>query len=285
MPSAKRQVAAVLVTEHRLSVVRACRVAQLSRAAYYRPPHGQHERDRPVMAALQQLVATEGARWGCDKLTDRLRRLGQPWNPKRIRRVYRALGLTHRRRTKRRVPTRPPQPLDAPAVLNRTWAIDFMHDRLDDGRPFRTFNVLDEGNREVLAVEVGTSLPSRRVTAILDQLVTLHGRPTALRLDNGPEFIAQPLADWCAAQQIRLGHIAPGKPNQNAYIERFNRTYREEVLDAWLFASLTEARAITADWITTYNTTRPHDSLGGVPPLDFIPRPTSHPLSRNELST
>ena len=259
-------------------MVQACRLVQLSRAAYYRLPTRQRDRDRPVVAALHALVAAEGARWGCDKLTDRLRRLGRPWNPKRIRRVYRALGLAHRRRTKRRVPTRPRQPMDAPAVLNGTWALDFMHDRLDDGRPFRTLNILDEGNREVLAIEVGTSLPSRRVTAVLEQLVTLHGRPAGLRLDNGPELIAHELAEWCAAQQITLGHIQPGKPNQNAYIERFNRTYRQEVLDAWLFTSLEDARAITADWITIYNTQRPHDSLGGVPPLDFIPRPTSSPV-------
>jgi putative transposase len=210
-------------------------------------------------------------------LTQRLRRLGQPWNRKRIRRVYRALGLRHRRRTKRRVPTRPKQPMDAPAVLNHTWALDFMHDRLEDSRPFRTLNILDEGNREALAIEVSTSLPSRRVTAVLDQLVAVHGRPQALRLDNGPEFVAEPLATWCAAQDVRLQHIQPGKPNQNAYIERFNRTYRYEVLDAWLFGSLQEARDITAAWLTTYNTKRPHDSLGGMPPLDFIPRPTSAP--------
>jgi putative transposase len=274
-----------LVTAHHLSVVRACQVAQLSRAAYYRPPPPRLDRDAPVIAALHRLVAGAGARWGCDKLADRLRAVGHPWNPKRIRRVYRILGLTHRRRTKRRVPTRPKQPLDAPAELNRTWALDFMHDRLYDGRPFRTLNVLDEGNREALAIEVGTSLPSRRVTALLDQLVAVHGRPAALRLDNGPELIAQELVDWCAAQQVRLGHIQPGKPNQNAYMERFNRTNRTEVLDAWLFISLDEARATTDAWIRTYNTERPHDSLGGVPPLHFIPKPTSCPESGYQLST
>lgn len=193
------------MAEHHLSVVRACRVVGLSRAAYYRPAGRQAERDRPVIDAVQALLAAEGARWGCDLLTDRLPRQGRPWNPKRIRRIYRALGLVRRRRIKRRVPTRPRQPMDAPAVLNQTLALDFMHDRLEDGRPFRTLNVLDEGNREVLAIEVETSLPSRRVTEVLDQLVALHGRPQALRLDYGPELIAQPLADWCEAQGITLG--------------------------------------------------------------------------------
>ena len=152
------------------------------------------------------------------------------------------------------------------------------HDRLEDRRPFRTLNILDEGNRDALAIDVSTSLPSRRVTAVLDQLVALQGRPRALRRDHGPECMAEPLATWCTAQGIALKHIQPGKPNQNASIERFNRTYRYEVLDAWLFASLQEAHAVTADWLTTDNTTRPHDRLGGMPPLDFIPRPTSAPF-------
>lgn len=185
-PSARRPVATLLVDEHRLAVVRACGAVRLARAAWYRRPLDQVARDGPVIAALQLLLAAEGARWGCDKVTDRLRALGHPWNPKRIRRVYRTLGLTHRRRTKRRVPTRTPEPLDAPPVLTRTWAVDFMHDRWYDGRPFRTFNVLDEGNREVLAIELGTSLPSRRVTAVLDQLVAPHGPPGRCGSTTGP---------------------------------------------------------------------------------------------------
>ena len=128
-------------------------------------------------------------------------------------------------------------------------------------------------------VSVGQrSPPGARATAGLDQLVALHGRPRARRRDNGPEFIAEPLATWCAAQGIALTHIQLGQPNQNAYIERFNRTYRYAVLDAWLFTSLQEARAVTADWLTTYNTKRPHDRLGGMPPLDLIPRPISAPF-------
>lgn len=135
------------------------------------------------------------------------------------------------RRTKRRVPARPRQPLEAPAVLNHTWALDFMHDRLYDGRPFRTLNVLDEGNREALAIEMATSLPSWRVVAVLDELLAVHGPPSALRLDNGPEFVAEAVSCWAATQGIALCFIQPGKPDQNAFIERCNRTYRAEVLD------------------------------------------------------
>lgn len=272
-----------LVATHGLSIVRACRIAGLARAAYYAPPPDRLDQDAPVIAALTAVAAAQ-PRWGFWKCYDRLRLDGQPWNWKRVLRVYRALRLHLPRRTRRRLPTRTLAPMDAPAALNRTWALDFMHDMLYDGRRFRTLNVLDEGNREALAIEVATSLPGPRVTAVLDQLVAIHGAPRALRCDNGPELVSRVLTEWCARHGVVLQHIQPGKPNQNAYIERFNRTYRREILDAYVFGSLAEVRAETEQWLVTYNTQRPHDSLGGVPPLTFLPRPTTPPPSSFALS-
>jgi putative transposase len=283
-PSAKRQAIAILVDEHRVSVRRACQVVRLARAAYYRPPRAAVARDAAVIEALTSLVARK-PRWGFWKCFDRFHNQGYLWNHKRVYRVYCALRLNLARRTKKRVPTRVRQPLGAPAFVNQTWAIDFMHDRLYDSRPFRTFNVLDEGNREALAIEVATSLPSWRVLAVLDELIAVHGAPAALRLDNGPEFIAEAVAVWAAAQGIALRFIQPGKPDQNAYIERFNRTYREEVLDAHVFDSIGEVQAETALWRQSYNTERPHDSLGGRPPLIFLPRSTSISESTSQVST
>ncbi len=283
-PSAKRQAIALLVAEHWLPVRRACQAVRLTRAAWYRPPPAPLVRDAAVIEALTEVVA-QNPRWGFWKCVGRLRLLGHPWNAKRVYRVYCALRLNLPRRTKRRPPQRERQPLEAPAVLNHTWALDFMHDRLYDGRPFRTLNVLDEGNREGLAIEIATSLPSWRVVAVLEELVAIHGTPTALRLDNGPEFVAEGVAQWAVTQGVVLRFIQPGKPDQNAYIERFNRTYRGEVLDAHLFASLDEVRAVTADWLRRYNTERTHDSLGRVPPLLFLPRPTSTVESMNQVST
>jgi putative transposase len=283
-PSAKRQAIALLVSEHRLSVVRACQVARLARAAWYRPPQDRLARDGPVIDALNAQVE-QNPRWGFWKLFDRLHNLGQPWNPKRVHRVYCALRLNRARRTKRRIPRRPKVPLLAPPTLNQTWALDFMRDALYDSRVFRTLNVLDQGNRECLAIEVGFSLPSRRVIALLDELVALHGAPVTLRMDNGPEFLALRLSDWGEQRGISLDFIQPGKPAQNAFIERFNQTYRTEVLDANVFRSLAEARAITRDWLRRYNTERPHDSLGRVPPLTFLPRETSAPEYHLQVST
>ena len=264
-------------------MVRACRIAGLTRAAYYAPPQDRLVRDGPVIEALTAVAAAHPS-WGFWKCFGRLRLLGRAWNAKRVYRVYHALRLNRPRRTKRRVPKRVLQPLLAPAALNATWALDFMSDTLYDGRRFRTLNVLDEGNREALAVEVATSIPGRHVVAVLDQLVAIHGAPRALRCDNGPELISAALEDWAERRSVVLRHIQPGKPNQNAYIERFNRTYRREVLDACLFASLADVRHETEAWLTTYNTERPHDSLGEVPPLTFLPRPTTPDQSSFKLS-
>jgi len=273
-PSAKRQAIAQMVSQHRLSVVRACQVVRLARAAWYRPPRPMLERDREVVEGLTAVVA-ENSRWGFWKCYDRLHNQGHLWNHKRVHRVYCSLRLNRARRTKRRVPRRPRVPLSAPPSLNRTWALDFMHDALYDGRAFRVLNVLDHGNREALAIDAGFSLPSRRVLELLEELIALHGAPEALRMDNGPEFIATALVEWAERRGIQLDFIQPGRPAQNAFIERFNQTYRTEVLDANAFGAIHEVRAISDDWRRRYNTERPHESLGSVPPLSFIPRPTS----------
>jgi putative transposase len=274
----------VLVQEHQLPIVRACRVVRLSRAAFYRPPVSRARADAAVIAALTALVAEHG-RWGFWKCFDTLRLHGHPWNHKRVHRVYCALRLNLPRRTKRRVPGRLRQPLGAPARLNDTWALDFMADALYDRRRFRILTIIDEGNREALAVDVSTSIPARRVIRVLDELIALHGRPAAIRVYNGPELIAQVFVDWCADRGIAVRYIQPGKPDQNAYIERFNRTYRTEILDAYLFESLAEVRALTDRWLRTYNHERPHDSLGRVPPLMFLPRRSSPGQSTYQLST
>jgi putative transposase len=277
-------VAEALVKDHRLPVRRACQIVKLSRAAFYRTPQGPMERDREVVEALLRVVE-DHPRWGFWKCYDRLRLLGHRWNHKRVYRVYCELKLNVPRRAKRKVPQRLRQPLAAPAVLNGTWALDFMHDALYGGRRFRTLNVLDEGNRQGLAIDVGTSIPSARVVRLMEQLIEVYGRPAAVRVDNGPELTAQAFVDWCEQQAIELRYIQPGKPDQNAYIERFNRSYREEVLSAYVFESLEQVRALTDEWLQTYNEERPHDSLGRVPPLTFMPRPNRPVESGYRVST
>ena len=272
-----------LVQEHPIPIRQACRMVRLSRTAFYQPPVPANRRDAAVIAGLTDAV-TRYPRWGFWKLFDCLRLEGRTWNHKRVHRVYCALRLNLPRRTTRRVPRRIRQPLAAPPRLNQTWALDFMTETLYDSRRVRLLTMLDEGNREGLEIAMGPSLPSRRVTRELDTLVALHGCPSAVRVDNGPEFTAQAFVDWCAAHNVAIHYIQPGKPDQNAYIERFNRSYRTEVLNAQLFESIAELRAITDQWLEIYNRERPHDSLGRVPPLMFLPRPSSAVQSPLEWS-
>jgi putative transposase len=155
------------------------------------------------------------------------------------------------------------------ARANAEWSMGFVSDTLYHGRCFRTLNILDEGVREALDIIIDTSIPGGRVVRTLDQLLEWRGKPDAIRVDNGPEYISQAFVDWCDENNVALKYIQPGKPNQNAYINRFNRTYRNEVLNAYIFESLSQVREITRQWITQYNEERPHSSLGQIPPAMF----------------
>lgn len=254
-----------------MSVSRACAAVGLPRSCWYKEPQNRLSRDGEVIDALQDL-AVKHARWGFWKYRDRLRLDGRPWNHKRIYRVYRELGLNHRRRTKKRLGERPLQPLVVPAQPNVVWSLDFMHDTLYVGRRFRTLNVLDEGVREILDIEIDTSLTGERVVRVLERLKGWRGVPVAIRCDNGPELLSEAFRTWCEENGVEIRYIQPGKPNQNAYIERFNKTFRNEVLSAYLFEDLDQVREIAWAWMIEYNEERPHDALGGVPPAVFRDR-------------
>ena len=202
------------------------------------------------------------------------------------------MKLNIRRRAKKRLPARVKQPLMVPAGINVTWSMNFMTDALVSGRKFRTLNILDDFNREVLSIEIDFSLPALRVIRVLNDLIAWRGTPQSIRVDNGPEFISQVLTMWCEDHQIKLQFIQPGNPTQNAYIERFNRSFRRGVLDAYLFETLEQVREVAEEWIIDYNTERPHDSLGNRSPLDLwepfgeVPKTQREqpPLNRFELS-
>ena len=251
-----------------MSVRRACRAARLPQRSWYRPRDEGVAGDAAVIDALQTVVERH-SRWGFWKCFRRLRLDGHGWNHKRVWRVYCQLKLNLPRRTKKRLPRRERHPLEAPMQANILWSMDFMADALYGGRRFRTFNVLDEGVREALAIEIDTSLRTERVIRVLEQLKEWRGLPQAIRCDNGPEYTSQALVDWCEAHRVELRYIQPGKPNQNAYIERFNKSYRNEVLDAHLFEDLDQVREITDTWLQRYNDERPHESLGNLPPSVF----------------
>jgi len=180
------------------------------------------------------------------------------------------MKLNIRRRAKKRLPERIKQALMVPTAPNQVWSIDFMQDRLTDSRKFRLLNIIDDFNRESLAVEVDTSLPTLRVIRVLERLVSQRGKPANIRCDNGPEFISHKLKDWCNGKEITIQFIQPGKPMQNAYIERKNGSMRRELLNAYLFNSLAEVRYLSEEWRFDYNEERPHKSLGYKSPLKYV---------------
>ena len=227
--------------------------------------------DQDVQEALTTLT-TKHASIGYWQCCYRLWNKGHLWNHKKIYRVYTHMKLNIRRRAKKRLPERVKQALSVPDAPNQVWSIDFMSDTLVDGRRFRLFNVMDYFNRESLAIEVDTSLPSLRVIRVLEKLVKQRGTPPAnIRCDNGPEFISHKLEEWCSHEKrkITIQFIQPGKPTQNAYIERKNGSMRRELLNAYLFNSLAEVRYLSEEWRIDYNTERPHKSLGYLSPLTY----------------
>ena len=209
-------------------------------------------------------------KWGYKKLYDRFREEGYKVNHKRIYRIYTEMGLHLRRKSRKRLSLRPKEGLLQPLYPNLSWSMDFMHDTLSNGIRFRSFNVIDDFNREALNLTIDTSLPSKRIIRELDKLIAWRGAPEAIRMDNGPEFIAHEMELWAEDRGIDLKFIRKGKPNQNGYVERFNRTFREDVLDPYAFDSLEQARTYAYAWMWRYNNERPHSSLGWKSPIDFM---------------
>jgi putative transposase len=254
-------------TVFKISILKACKIFNMSRSVYYHEP--RKNEDSEIKSLLLQL-AQKHIRWGFDKMYAAIRHKGYGWNHKRIRRVYCELKLNLRKKPKKHFLRRYKKALVQPLKPNLCWSLDYMSDALVNGKKFRTFNIIDDFNREGLGILIGTSLPAIRVTNYLDFVASIRGYPNSVRVDNGPEFISQTFLDWAKRHEIAVMHIQPGKPDQNAFIERFNRTYREDVLDIYLFNAIDEAQSISDKWLNEYNYHRPHESLKNLSPIEFL---------------
>lgn len=239
---------------------------KISRRAYYYEPI---DRTDGALKEILKGLAHRYPRYGYWKLYHLLRHQGVVINHKKVYRCYKELNLAMRRKTKKRLLTEIKHPLELPRRLNETWSIDFMSDSLQTGRRFRTFNVLDDFNREGLGIEIDVSLPSVRIVRVLDRIAEQRGYPNYLRCDNGPELRSCALQQWAKQHRVEILYIQPGKPTQNAFIERFNGTYRREILNAYLFRNLDEVRSLTNQWLDEYNHIRPHAGIGNVPPAQY----------------
>lgn len=229
---------------------------------------GVREPQEALRARIREL-AEQRKRWGYRMIHTVLRREGWPVNRKRVQRLYREEGLAVRRRGKKRRSEAPRpirEPLGAP---NQRWTMDFVSDTLSSGRPFRCLTVLDEHTRESLAIHVAHSIPSVRVIEVLEQLHAERGLPEVIVTDNGSEFTSRAFDAWAYARGIRIEYIQPGKPVQNAFIESFNGTLRDDCLNMHWFVSLDDAKVTIEDWRRDYNNFRPHSSLGGLTPTEY----------------
>lgn len=247
------------------SIALACRTFQISETCYRYSPVLSDENEE-IADWLERLTESKRT-WGFGLCFLYLRNVqGYGWNHKRVYRIYCELELNLRIKPKKRLKRDKPEPLAVPDAPNDTWSMDFMADQLADGRSIRTLNVLDDFNREGLCIDVDFSLPAERVVRSLNQIIEWRGKPQAIRVDNGPEYISGTLMVWAEKHGVRLEHIQPGKPQQNAYIERYNRTVRGEWLSQYIFETIGEAQDQATQWLWTYNNERPNMGIGGITP-------------------
>ena len=265
-PALRRGLAENAVARHGVSIALACRTFDVSETCYRYSPLLSTENEE-IADLLVGLTAARKT-WGFGLCFLHLRNVqGHLWNHKRVYRIYCELELNLRIKPRKRLKRDKPDALAVPDAPNVTWSMDFMADRLGDGRAFRLLNVLDDFNREGLGIEVDFSLPAERVIRSLNRIIEWRGKPETIRVDNGPEYISGKLQEWAEKQGIAIQHIQPGKPQQNAYIERYNRTVRHEWLDQHIIENIEEAQDFATQWLWTYNNDRPNMGIGGITPV------------------
>lgn len=255
-----------MIAHHGLSERRATGLLGVDRSAVrYRHRRPDDAADRALLRAL----AAARRRFGYRRLREMAKRKGRTMNLKRVYRLYREEGLAVRRRRGRKRALGTRAPLKVAVRPNDIWVLDFMSDVLETGRRFRVFAVEDQLTRKGLVAEVDTSLSGRRIVRVLDGVVAEHGRPGMIVSDNGTELTCKAVLKWAEDNGVEWHYIAPGKPQQNGFMESFNGKLRDECLNEHVFSSLTEARRIIESWRLDYNAERPHSSLGYLTPHEF----------------
>jgi putative transposase len=239
----------------------------LPRASYdYKPVAG---RDDELREKIREL-AHQRRRFGCPRIHLLLRREGLLVNHKRTERIYREEGLSLRKRKRKKTAAQTRVMLPVPVRPNERWSMDFVTDSIVTGRRFRALVIVDDYSRECPTIEVDTSLGGRRVVQVLERLSETRGLPEVITIDNGPEFTGKALDEWAYRSGVKLNFIRPGKPIENAYAESFIGRLRDECLNENWFISLKNARDIIESWRMDYNEGRPHSSLGGLTPREYV---------------
>lgn len=268
-PERRRRAVTRLQQRFGVSQRRACRVAGQHRSTQRKPPPAPRPADERLARRLRE-IAGEHPRWGWKTAHQILLREGWTINHKRTRRIWREEGLRRpvKTRKRRRLPGGPKQRLRARRP-NEVWAIDFQFDETSDRRRIKLCNIVDEYTREALAIRVGRSCTADDVVEVIAGLITERGTPDFLRSDNGPEFIAWALRDYCRMTLMATSYIEPGSPWENPFVESFNGRLRDELLNIEEFGSIAEAKVVIEDWRQEYNNYRPHSALGGRCPSEY----------------
>jgi putative transposase len=265
-PASERKAVAHLVERHGMSERRACKAIGGCRMTM------RYKTTRADDAALRdrmKAIAVERRRFGYRRLHVMLKREGFVVNHKRLFRLYREERLTVRRRGGRKRARGTRRPIETPLLPNQRWSLDFVSDQLTDGRRFRILAIVDACTRECLALVADSSLSGLRVARELDAIIRQRGRPEMIVSDNGTEYTSNAILGWADQTGIGWHYIAPGKPQQNGFIESFNGRLRDELLNETLFHSLAHARAMLQAWRCDYNEQRPHSKLDWLTPSAF----------------
>ncbi len=264
-PSRRKEMAIKAVKGRGIRIRVACQAFRISESCYRYERKLDAENEEVATWLIKLTVNIRN--WGLGLCYLYLRNLkGFKWNRKRVYRVYKELELNLRIKSRKRLIREKPEALTVPLEINQFWSMDFMHDQPEDGRTFRFFNVIDDYNREAIGMEADFSLPAERVIRELKQMISWRGKPQVIRCDNCPEYISAAIQTWAAEWGIRLEYIQPGNPQQNAYVERFNRTVRYEWLSQYYWSSLEEVQEFATRWMWSYNIDRPNKALGGFTP-------------------
>lgn len=225
------------------------------------------EKEAKIKEIISQTIGNK--RIGRKKLIAKIHRSHKEISGFKIRRIYEKYGFQLTKRVPKKRVKIEPNPIVIPDSPNKEWAIDFMSDTLNNGNKFRTLNIIDHFNRKCLGIGVKRSIPAKSVIEILQRAIDEYGKPEGIRTDNGPEFTSKLFQLWLKSNGINWVQIQPGKPQQNGIIERFNRTFREEVLDANIFYNLHQTEEFFCEWIKEYNGERQHESLGYLTPNEY----------------
>lgn len=270
-PSQRREMARSSAVHRDVSIRQVCEAFSISKTCYLYQPTLQDENAFIADRLLE--LAHRHRNWGFGLCFLNLRNVqGYKWNHKRVYRIYKELELNLRIKPRKRLIRQKPEPLAVPKKINEVWSMDFMHDQLGNSRSFRLFNVIDDHNREGLAMDADISLPAERVIRSLDQIIEWRGKPKTIRCDNGPEYISHKLKRWAEDKGIKIAYIQPGNPQQNAYVERFNRTVRYDWLNQDIFQTIEEVQEKATTWLWHYNNERPNMGLGGITPKQMLHR-------------